>query len=127
MPILPIAQRAPNMNGGPNANRNPIDLAGLKSSSQMTVTKLPRTANANGGPIQPTQSRQQAPPPPQGQMVTLNRQPTQNQMLPASQLQKLNEVTITKPNRKASFCSFSIFCIMKITFFFNSCSFLNAF
>lgn len=118
MPTLPIAQRAPNMNGGPNANRNPIDLAGLKSSSQMTVTKLPRTANANGGPIQPTQNRQQAPPPPpQGQMVTLNRQQTQNQMLPASQLQKLNEVTITKPNRKASFCSFFYFLYHENYFF----------
>lgn len=89
------------MNGAPNPNRHSMapNVTGLKTSSEVTISNVP--VNSNGGPIQSAQNRQKQPPP-QGQMVAQNRQPTQNQMSASSQLQKLSHLTV-KQIRKAFF------------------------
>lgn len=71
----------------------------MKLPSQVSLTKIPRSMNANGGQArqQPLQQQQQQ----QGQMIAQNRQSTQqNQMAVLNQLQKCG-VTVKMPNRKS--------------------------
>lgn len=100
------AQRPSNMNGAPNPKRTSVNMAAMNLSSQVSVSMVPRSVNANvGGPSQSAQIRHQPPPAQQqGQMITRitqNRQPPQSQTLTLSQLQKFSQVTVKKQNRKS--------------------------